>query len=74
LLEKYLNSRCLNQPIQTKIQRPDLYRESKYQMTLAIAAAGMGSTEAYHKDGISRRSDELIAFCASRWPLWAKAQ
>jgi hypothetical protein len=74
LLEKYLNSRCQNQPIESKIQHPDLYRESKYQMTLSIAAAGMESPEAYRRHGISRRSDELIDFCASRWPLWAQAQ
>ena len=43
-------------------------------MTLALAAAGIELAEAYHKDGISRRSENLIAFCASRWPLWAQAQ
>ena len=70
LLTKAENSRCNNEPVQTKFTADNLYRSSIYHMTRQIAAKGLGHENPFGKEEIEHRGINIAKFCLTRWPLW----
>lgn len=68
LLERDLNSRCSNQSPEAKVARADLYTDSAYWMTRAIAATHMGRSPVFSLDDINRRGGQLAQRCVELWP------
>lgn len=70
LLESKLNSKCNNQSVEKKISGDDLYKDSAYHMTVAIAASHVARPTAFCLADINSRGEELAKRCIALWPLW----
>jgi hypothetical protein len=73
LLEKSLNSRANDAPVETKVRDEHLYQESDYKMTRGVAAAAAGRNPVFSRIDMEDRTRVLAQFCADAWPLWASS-
>jgi len=67
VLEKDINSRCQNRTPEQKLQEPNLYKQSRFDVTKALVAEVAARGESFVADSLEERTRRLAAFVKKRW-------
>ncbi len=70
VLEKDLNSKCQNKTPEQKLEQPDLYKASCFDVTRCLVAEVAAAGKAFDADAVKQRTKTLVKFILERWPSW----
>ena len=67
VLEKDINSRCQDKTSEQKLQEPNLYKQSQFDVTKALVAEVAACGGSFVAASVDERTRRMVAFVKERW-------